>query len=280
MGSTPATDGLCWLRDCVKGVPALGSKRAENCYFHQRQVRRIGPTEQANSHSYALATPSSSKVFLPTSSINAPWFFDDDDDEEPKPPPPASPDKGKQRADRSPPPPPPTPAIPPVTPDIPTTPDAPGSPESPPPSTPDQGTPKTQPPAPSKPTRTKRVTKQTQKYVAGTSGLGSAETEGDQKSIERFEKTYCHMVEVYASIALPNEPRTYEDAKSSDDASKWDAALKEEIDSPPHIYKPRSSANLSVRVSHRSPRLACRDHWELRSDPRVLAISLAVSHGP
>jgi len=38
------------------------------------------------------------------------------------------------------------------------------------------------------------------------------------------------MVELYTSTSAPNEPKSYEDAKASTDASKWISAMKEEID--------------------------------------------------
>jgi len=38
------------------------------------------------------------------------------------------------------------------------------------------------------------------------------------------------MVELYTSTSAPNEPKSYEDAKASADASKWISAMKEEID--------------------------------------------------
>ena len=41
---------------------------------------------------------------------------------------------------------------------------------------------------------------------------------------------YCHWVELYTSTSTPNKPKSYCEAKSSDDASKWDLAMKEEID--------------------------------------------------
>ena len=41
---------------------------------------------------------------------------------------------------------------------------------------------------------------------------------------------YYHWVELYTSTSTPNKPKSYCEAKSSDDASKWDLAMKEEID--------------------------------------------------
>ena len=155
--------------------------------------------------------PSSSKILSPTPTVSVPWFFDEVEEPKSKPPP-VSTNKGKQRADH---PPSPTPPLSPP-------------PELPSLSTPpNQGTPLPLPSAPSKPAHSRRNVKAPEKYIAGTSGLGSAETEGERNSIAEFEKTYCHMVEVYASVNLPNEPRTFEDAKSSDDASKWDITMKE-----------------------------------------------------
>jgi len=55
-------------------------------------------------------------------------------------------------------------------------------------------------------------------------------TEGETESLKKFEKTYCHMVELYTSTSLPNEPKTYNEAMSSDSASKWEKAMQEEID--------------------------------------------------
>ena len=180
------------------------------------------PTPTPQVPTPANPIPSSSK--LPPPTVSVPWFFDDVEEPKSKPPP-ASTDKGKQRAD------PPSPPDPPTLPHRTPSPDLPDSPEQPPPSTPpDQGTSRLPPSAPSKPTRPRRNVKAVEKYVAGTSGLGSAETEGERNSIAKFEETYCHMVEAYASVTFPNEPRTFEDAKSSDDSSKWGLAMKEEID--------------------------------------------------
>ena len=39
------------------------------------------------------------------------------------------------------------------------------------------------------------------------------------------------MVELYTSINLPDEPKSYESAVSSDSASQWTQAMKEEINS-------------------------------------------------
>jgi len=109
---------------------------------------------------------------------------------------------------------------------------SPKTPEQTLPSTPpNQGPSQVLPDAPTKSCKSKRQPKQVERYVAGTSGLGSTETEGDEaKQLEKFERTYCHMVELYTSTSTPNEPKSYEDAKASANASKWVSAMKEEID--------------------------------------------------
>ena len=171
--------------------------------------------------------------------IEAPWFFVD---EEPKPKF-VSTDKGKQREhQRSPSPlsssssssssstdsdiePGPTKEqqddLPPPHPHSPTPPTPPSTP-------PNQPIPPHTTNAPRRTTRTKQPVA---KYVAGTSSLKSAETEGDEETqLQKFEKQYCHLVELYTATSAPNEPKTYEQAIASADASKWKAAMAEEIE--------------------------------------------------
>jgi len=178
--------------------------------------------------------------------VDIPWLFVDEEKAKPST---ASTSKGKQRAISPPsssssssssssdsesedeqPVPPSEPTVPTPPPDTPHV--SPKSPERTLPSTPpNQGPSQALQDAPTKSRKSKRQPKQVEKYVAGTSGLGSAETEGDEaKQLERFERTYCQMVELYTSTSTPNEPKSYEDAKASADASKWISAMKEEID--------------------------------------------------
>ena len=176
---------------------------------------------------------SSSKIPLfspePTTTVNVPCFLDDN--EPTKKPPSVSTNKGKQRED-----PPPPFSPPPRSPSLPadhlSPPQSPTSPNQPLPSTPpNESTPEGPPSTPTKPQRRQqRNVKGVEKYVADTSGLGSAETEGEHDSVQKFKEAYCQLVELYTSISLPNEPKSYKDAKSSDNASKWDLAMKEEID--------------------------------------------------
>jgi len=180
-----------------------------------------------------------------STTVDIPWLFVDEEKAKPST---ASTSKGKQRVISPPssssssssssdseseveqpvPPPEPTaPTPPPESPHV-----SPKTPERTLPSTPpNQGPSQVLPDAPTKSHKSKKQPKQVEKYVAGTSGLGSAETEGDDtKQLEKFERTYCHMVELYTSTSTPNEPKSYEDAKASADASKWVSAMKEEID--------------------------------------------------
>jgi hypothetical protein len=170
--------------------------------------------------------------------FDAPWFFDDE--EKPKPlslPPSASTDKGKQRADKPDDPPspadqdtpqpsqlpmdPPSPVPPSKTPDLP-----------PPPS--DQNDPGSESEVPTDTQapggkRPKRSRKKVEKYVAGTSGLGSAESEGELPP--DFDEIYLNMVELYTSINLPLEPKNYAEAIKFENAERWNEAMKAEIKS-------------------------------------------------
>ena len=77
------------------------------------------------------------------------------------------------------------------------------------------------PPAPCK---SGRKHKPVDRYVAGSSGLGSAETEGD---LERLDEAYLKTVELYTSANSSNEPTSYREAIASAEAEQWKLAIAE-----------------------------------------------------
>ena len=85
-----------------------------------------------------------------------------------------------------------------------------------------------EPPAPDSKRRSGRKRKGVDKYVAGTSSLGSAESEEDLKT---FDLNYLRTVELYISANSPSEPRTYREATAGPDAENWKAAMADEFNS-------------------------------------------------
>lgn len=93
------------------------------------------------------------------------------------------------------------------------------------------------------PTRvSQRQSKPVQRYGAGTSAVTTTEPELSpiekepelsalEKELAAAEEAYLQHVELFASVSLPGEPRTYREAVNSPDADNWNQAMKDEIDS-------------------------------------------------
>ena len=73
-----------------------------------------------------------------------------------------------------------------------------------------------------------RERKKVKKYIAGSSGLGLAASEGD---FESFDKSYLNAVELYVSANSSGEPRSYREAITCPDAEHWNKAMEEEYNS-------------------------------------------------
>ena len=87
------------------------------------------------------------------------------------------------------------------------------------------------PSVPSAPRKRQSVRKRkaVEKYTAGSSGLGSAESEGvTEKDID---EAYLNSVELFISAYSSGEPTSFQEAINSPERDKWIAAMKEEFDS-------------------------------------------------
>ena len=89
-------------------------------------------------------------------------------------------------------------------------------------------TPELEPSTPPASRKSGRKRKPAKKFIAGSSTLESAETEGD---IEKFDQVYLEAVELYISANSSNEPQTYREATKSPDAERWNKAMMEEYNS-------------------------------------------------
>ena len=56
------------------------------------------------------------------------------------------------------------------------------------------------------------VCKPVDKFIAGSSGLGLAESEGD---VEKFDQAYLEAIELYILANSSNEPHTFQEAMDS-----------------------------------------------------------------
>ena len=122
---------------------------------------------------------------------------------------------------------PPVPPVPPIT-AIQPTPSTSTQPSSSTLNPPRPATPESEPSTPSAPRKSGRKRKPVEKFIAGSSGLELAETEGD---IKKLDQAYLEAVELYISANSSNEPRTYREAMDAPDAAQWDHAMAEEFKS-------------------------------------------------
>ena len=169
---------------------------------------------------------SSSKTMLPPTETILPISFFEDEDEIPKPclrlppaptqqsTPPAS--TATQRP------------LSPINPQLPPVPETPSEKPSESDDEIEEPKPQSEPSTPPAPRRTGRKRKATEKYTAGSSGLGLAETEGE---IENFDKAYLNAVELFIAANSSHEPVTYKQAISCPDSEQWKEAMKDEITS-------------------------------------------------
>jgi len=84
------------------------------------------------------------------------------------------------------------------------------------------------------PTRvSQRESKPVERYGAGPPTVAQAETEPaiTEGELEKVEAAYLQNVELFASISLPDEPRTYREAADSPEADHWRKAMDDEISS-------------------------------------------------
>ena len=70
-----------------------------------------------------------------------------------------------------------------------------------------------------------RERKKVKKYIAGSSGLGLAASEGD---LTPLDKAYLNVVELYVSANSSGEPQSYREAITSPDAAHWIKAMEDE----------------------------------------------------